>query len=132
MLPFRNRLFLVIGLTTLLAAGTAPAWAASVSAGGPWTYTRGPIICKFSGSHGALNNKAYARTQDYNDGCASLMARLKSNPGGWDSGWYTSIGSPAIFDVVDPLSGSTAISSEHRAQNGWDSSFSQIARPHAW
>lgn len=37
MLPFRNRLILVIGLTTLLAAGTAPAWAASVSAGGPWT-----------------------------------------------------------------------------------------------
>ncbi len=122
----------VILLVALLVASAVPVYGGSVSSGGPWTYTRGPIVCQFSGDHGSLDGRAVARTHDYNNGCALLRARLKSNPGAVDSGWETSMSSVSTFILRDPLVGSTAVSSEHRAQNGWDGTFSNIQRPHAW
>lgn len=116
----------------LILVSAVPAYGAQVSAGGPWTYTRGPIVCQFSGDHFQFNGRASARTVDSNNGCANLRVRLKSNPGPVDSGWITSPYNASSYTISDPLVGSTAVSSEHRALNGWDGTYSTVQRPHAW
>jgi hypothetical protein len=121
--------FWALALALLLPATV---FAGPVSSGGPWTYQTFYVTCRFSGDHGAQNNYAFARTTDYNGGCARLAVRLKSNPGPVDWGWVFSATSPASFTFFDPDSGTTAVSSEHRAQEGFQGSWSQIERPHAF
>jgi len=129
----RSNFFAGLTVGTVLALVSAlPVLGGSVSAGGPWSYVRGPITCQFSGDHGSSDNHAFGRTTDFNNGCANLAVRLKSNPGPADSGWFFSTGSPSSWRVTDNRAGSTAVSSEHRAQNGWDGTYSTVQRPHAW
>lgn len=132
MLSNRLRLVMAPILIAVLMAPTT-ALGGSVSSGGPWSWSRGGITAKFVGSHGSQNDKAYARTEDYNGYCANLRARLKFNPGSVDSGWYESTGYPPAFLITTSTSGTTAVASEHSAQHNWDLTWSSgVQRPHAW
>lgn len=121
-------------IASLMVVGI-PAFAGSVSSGGPWTYTTGPVSCKFTGLHSALSGIAYAQTQDYNGSCAELGARLKykkTNGVTVSGSWaYSTPSSPGTYTIYAP-STSTAVSSEHKAQNGWYPSWSSAQRPHSW
>jgi hypothetical protein len=131
MRSLRSRLAALLVALVVLIGTTASVMAGSANSGGPWSYTRQGVVCSFSGSHNAANGQAYGQTNDFNGGCGKLMVRLKYNPGGIDSGWKTSVTEPAIFQWFAPAS-TTAVSSEHRAQNPFDLTFSGIQRPHAW
>jgi hypothetical protein len=112
---------------------SAPVGAGSVSSGGPWTYSNQYVTCKFTGDHGAQNGYAFGRTTDYNNGCAKLKVRLKSDPGATDWGWVTTpTASYAYIQFFDPRSGTTAVSSQHQAQEPWWESWSSVQQPHAF
>lgn len=126
-----GRLIIVAAAMVALLPGTVVAGA--VSAGGPWTYSNQYTTCQFSGDHGAQSNRAFARTTNYNGGCKALAVRLKSNPGLWDSGWEeSSLNYPGAFQLLDPLAGSTAVSSRHRGMESWWNSWSAVKEPHPW
>jgi hypothetical protein len=115
-----------------LVFGAVPAFAGASSSGGPWSWSRGGVVAKFSGSHSAADNRAYGQTNDYNGVCGDLKVRLKYNPGSVDSGWFTSVGAPSIYTIFAGT-GTTAVSSEHQAQHNFDLSWSSgIQRPHSW
>jgi hypothetical protein len=121
----------VAGLTLLMVL-PGLATAGAVSSGGPWTYQTFYVTCKFTGDHGSQNGYAFARTTDFNGGCAKLRVRLKANPGAFDWGWRESTGAPGAYMWFDNAAGSTAISSQHRAQEGFQDSWSQVEQPHAF
>lgn len=127
------KVLLVTGVVLLGLLGSAsPALAAASSSGGPWSWSRGGVVAKFSGSHSAADNRAYGQTNDYNGVCGNLKVRLKYNPGSVDSGWKTSVTSPSIYQYFAPQ-GTTAVSSEHQAQHNFDLTWSSgIQRPHSW
>lgn len=124
-------LLLVVAVFVALLVAAAPAHGGAASAGGPWSYVRGGITAQFSGSHNAANGSAYGQTNDFNGLCAALRVRLKYNPGNIDTGWRESASTTAIFQVLAPA-GTTAVSSQHRAQHNWDLTWSGIQQPHAW
>lgn len=129
-LPVRRTAALAATLVMLLPGAAA---GGSVSSGGPWTYSNQYTTCQFSGDHGSQSNHAFARTTNYNGGCKALAARLKSNPGPFDSGWVESgLTYPGAIQVVDSLAGSTAVSSRHMGMESWWNSWSPVKEPHAW
>lgn len=94
----KAKVLLVAGMVLLgLVASPVSALAGASSSGGPWSWSRGGVVAKFSGSHSAADNRAYGQTNDYNGMVANLRVRLKYNPGSVDTGWYTSVSSPSIF-----------------------------------
>lgn len=117
-----------------LALAAIPGLAGATSTGGPWTYVQGPITCQFTGSHSALTGNAYSQTQDYNGGCADLGTRLKYKIGvdtfiiGWS---YSTPSAPGTYTIYS-AEPSTAVASEHKAMNGWNSTWSSVQRPHAF
>lgn len=131
MLRKRSQIGAAVAVSALLLAFALPVLGGASSAGGPWSYTRQGVTCQWSGSHSAADGQAYGQTNDYNGNCNKLRVRLKYNPGNIDSGWKTSVGEPGIYIWPAPLN-TTAVSSEHTAQNPFDLSFSGVARPHAW
>lgn len=93
--------------------------------------------CRFSGNHGAENNRAFGRTTNDNGACRHLAVRLKSDPGAVDSGWFWSdvLGVqdfPVRFTVYRNLLGSTALASQHKGMESWWNSWSPTQQPHAW
>ena len=132
----RSRSLRIALVLALVVALGLPVSAGPVSSGGPWTFIAGPVTCKVTGLHSAANGLAYAMTEDYNAGCAELGARLKYQradngvivAGGWT---YSTPYSPSTYLIWAPVQ-STAVSSEHKAQNGWYPSWSGTQRPHAW
>ncbi len=122
---------LVCGMLSVVA--TDPALAASVSSGGPWTYTTGPITCQFSGSHYSADAKATGQTSDYNGGCARLAVRIKFSRASDEAvitGSWKTVNTSILIVTADVLS--TAIASEHKAENGYYPSWSPVQRPHAF
>jgi hypothetical protein len=127
----KARILLVAVVMALLLPGTVTG--GQVSSGGPWTYSNQYTICRFSGDHGSENNKAFARTTNFNGGRKGLAVRLKSNPGALVSPWLqVSPGYPATIKITDNLAGSTAVASQHKGQESWWDSWSPVQQPHAW
>jgi hypothetical protein len=126
-------MFVVLVVFGSLLFSSLPAHAGTTSSG-QWTFTHGPITCTFSGIHSASGGVAYARTNDANNGCASLRVNLKykrSADGAiFITGWYETGSGSAI--TVWAGSTSTAVASQHRAENGWYGYWSPIQQPHAW
>lgn len=126
-MPFR----IAVGVALIAALAAAPVLGGAVSSGGPWSYTSGGITIKYSGAHGALLNQAYSDTYDYNGSCDGLAGRLKYNPGSVDSGWIYDESGANTIRLLAPV-GTTAVSSQHRAQNPLNGFWSPAAQPHAW
>ena len=78
---------------------------------------------------------AYSDTTDYNGYCANHGSRLKykrkSDGSIHATSWNYSVTYPVTYRLSAPVE-STAVASEHRSQNGFDRSWSQVERPHAW
>lgn len=97
-----------------------------------WTFTVGPVTCQFKGEHKQVNNRAHGTTSDVNNGCADLRVRTRAyfEDGYWESFWNQE--SDSSVYMQGPV-GSTALASEHRAQNGWLGTWSNVeCAVHAW
>lgn len=126
------RLRIAVGVALVAALTATPVLGGAVSSGGPWSYTSGGITIKYSGYHGAVDDRALAQTNDYNGLCDNLGVRLKYNPGGVDTGWGYSTTGPNAWVAYAAFTGTTAVSSMHRAENPLNGFWSPASLPHAW
>lgn len=107
----------------------------SPTASGQWDHTHPPVTCTFSGIHSASGGLAYARTNDVNNGCTSLQVRLKyqrnSDGAVITENWWVAYGDPAFLERYAPVP-SVAMSSGHRAFNGFGGTWSAARYPHSF
>lgn len=127
-----RRLLAIAFLAMLLVSGMQlGAHAGPTSTGGPWSHNSGPANCTFYGAHTRVDNRAYADTSS-NGACMARRVRLCYTSSGSNqiTGWVTSTGTANA--VVRGPAGSTAVASEHRAQNSWSATWSSVRRPHGF